>query len=259
MTWVLDLDGVVWLGPAPIAGSAEAVAALRAAGEQVVFVTNNSSAPPSVVEAKLEGMGIPADGAVVTSGMVVATLVAPGERVLCCGGPGLAAALADAGAAVVPFDGRPRGRAAPDEPVDAVVVGYHADFGYDRMAIAAAAVRDGARLLASNDDATYPTDEGILPGCGAILAGIERAAGVTATVAGKPNPPMVAYLQDRFGLDGWVVGDRLDTDGRLGHELGWHVGVVLSGVATAADAAAFDPAPTLVAADLAELVRTALD
>ncbi|MGH9262562.1 MAG: HAD family hydrolase, partial [Acidimicrobiales bacterium] len=89
MTWVLDLDGVVWLSDRPIAGAAAAIARLRADGRRVLFATNNSSVPRAGQEAKLAGFGIPADGDVMTSAMAAARLVEPGERVLVCGGPGI--------------------------------------------------------------------------------------------------------------------------------------------------------------------------
>ena len=91
--WALDLDGVVWLGDEPIAGSAAAIARLRAAGHRVLFVTNNSSVVVSDVEAKLARMGIPAVGDVVTSAVVAADLVQPGEVALVCAGPGVTEAL----------------------------------------------------------------------------------------------------------------------------------------------------------------------
>ncbi len=98
MAWVLDLDGVVWLADDPIPGAPEAIARLRARGERVLFVTNNSFAPAADTEAKLAGMGIPAEGDVLTSALAGATLVEPGERVLVCGGPGIAEACEARGA-----------------------------------------------------------------------------------------------------------------------------------------------------------------
>src|SRR5690606_18514997 len=93
VAWVLDLDGVIWLADQPMAGAAEAVARLRDGGERVLFVTNTSYAPVGEQEAKLERFGIPARGDVVNSAMAAATLVAPGERALVCGGPGVVEAV----------------------------------------------------------------------------------------------------------------------------------------------------------------------
>ena len=242
MNWVLDLDGVVWLADVSIPGSAEAVARLDTAGENLVFVTNNSNPTVEDYEAKLAAHDITARGRIVTSAMAAATLVAPGERVLLCAGPGTAQALA-ARDAVITQDG----------PVDVVMVGFHRDYDYERMRIASTAVRNGARLIATNDDATYPTPDGPIPGAGSILAGIERASGVRAVVAGKPYDAMAATVRGRLGGDGIVVGDRPDTDGRFAKTLGYRFALVLTGVVTDA-AAVIDPTPDEVGADLSTIV-----
>jgi 4-nitrophenyl phosphatase len=110
-------------------------------------------------------------------------------------------------------------------------------------------VHGGARLIGTNDDATYPTPDGPIPGGGSILAAVERASGVRAVVAGKPYQAMADLIRARFGAGGLVVGDRPDTDGRLATAMGWRFGLVLSGVTT--DPAGVEPRPELVAADLA--------
>lgn len=242
MAWVLDLDGVVWLAASPIPGAAAAVARLRDAGERVLFVTNNSSQRLADQEAKLAAMEIPAAGDVVTSAMAAARLVEPGERALVCGGAGVREALADRGA--VPVD---------DGDADVVVVGLHTDFDYDRMRIAATAVRRGARLVGTNDDATYPTPDGPIPGNGAILASVVVASGSEAEIAGKPHRPMADLIRERAGTDGIVVGDRPDTDGRFAATLGFQFGLVLTGVTAAADLPV-EPEPDEVAPDLLALV-----
>jgi 4-nitrophenyl phosphatase len=239
--FALDLDGVVWLADEPVPGSAEAVARLRATGEPVVFVTNNSSQPVREVEAKLARQGIPAEGDVLTSAMAAATLVEPGERVLVCAGPGVVDALEERGAHPV-----------RDGEADAVLVGFHRDFDYERLRVAARAVRRGARLLATNDDASYPTPDGPIPGGGAILAAVVTATGATARVAGKPNPPMVDLVRDRVGRDGVMIGDRPETDGRFARALGYRFALVHTGVTPAG--VEVDPVPDLVAPDLARLV-----
>jgi HAD superfamily hydrolase (TIGR01450 family) len=237
MGWALDLDGVVWLDEQPIPGAPEAVADLRAAGEDVVFCTNLSSRPVAQTEAKLARQGIDAVGAVLTSAMAAARLVEPGERVLVCAGPGVVEAL-EARKAEVVWDG----------DADAVVVGLHLDFDYGRLRAAATAARRGARLIGTNDDPTYPTPEGLLPGGGALLAAVATAAGVEPVVAGKPYPPMAELVRQRLGDDGTVVGDRADTDGALARRLGYRFVLVLSG--STADPAGADPPPDLVAPDL---------
>lgn len=247
--WALDLDGVIWRGDVPIPGAAAAVAALQRTAP-VVFVTNNSSQVVAEVEAKLLRHGIAAEGAVRTSAQAAATLVGPGERVLVCGGPGLVEAVGSVGATAIVDEGLDPG------PVDAVLCGYWRAVDYDRLRWATTAVLRGARLLASNDDATYPGPDGLLPGGGATLAAVERATGVAATVAGKPHAPMADWLRAELGPVGTMVGDRLDTDGLFARAMGWRFGLVLSGVTT--DPAGSEPTPDLVAPDLAALVELVL-
>jgi HAD superfamily hydrolase (TIGR01450 family) len=249
MTWVLDLDGVVWLASKRIPGAADAVARLRSAGERVVFVTNNSNAPVADVEAKLADHGIEAGGGVVTSAQAAARLIEADERVLVCGGPGAWQAVVERGARPV--------EALDERDVDVVLVGYHREFDYERMRVAAAAVRRGARLIATNDDATYPTPSGPIPGNGAILASIVAASGQAPdAIAGKGYRPMAELVRSRYGTAGWVVGDRPDTDGRFARTLGYRFALVLTGVTSEADLPV-TPTPDLIAADLAAAVDVA--
>ncbi|MGE3620478.1 MAG: HAD-IIA family hydrolase [Acidimicrobiia bacterium] len=243
MGWVLDLDGVVWLGEVPLAGAAAAVAELRARGEQVLFATNNSFPTLADQEAKLARAGIDAAGSVVTSALAAATLVEPGERVLVCGGPGVVEAVGSRGATVVATG-----------PAEAVVVGFHTDFDYDGLRRAFRAVEAGARLVATNTDATYPTPEGPIPGGGAIVAAVAYATGAEPVVAGKPWSPMVDLVRARLGPEATMVGDRAETDGAFARALGYRWALVLSGVTGPGDLPV-EPAPDVVAVDLAALVR----
>jgi 4-nitrophenyl phosphatase len=248
LNWALDLDGVVWLGDRPIPGASKAVTQLQERGDIVVFVTNNSYLPVGDVEAKLSAFGIAAVGAVISSSMAAAELVERGERVLVCGGPGIVEAIEGRGAIPVANDDE------LDAPVDAVMVGFHRTFDYERMRRAANAARSGARLIATNDDATYPTADGPVPGAGSLLAGIQRASGANAVIAGKPYVPMADLLRQRLGESGTVVGDRPDTDGRLARVLGYRFALVLTGVTARGDLSTVEPRPDTVAPDLAALV-----
>jgi len=244
VAWVLDLDGVVWLGGRAIPGAPEAIARLRDRGTRVVLATNNALFTIREYLEKLEVAGVQAGPEdLVTSAQVAAQLVSPGERVLSCAGPGAEEALMTRGALLV---GAP--------PVDAVVVGLRRDFDYDLLAAAADAARAGARLLATNDDATYPVAGGLLPGAGALLAAVVKASGAGPVVAGKPYAPMAEHLLARYGRPEVVVGDRPATDGVLARHLGARFALVLSGVTTKAQAALADPAPDEVADTLADLV-----
>lgn len=252
----VDLDGVVWRASTPIPGAAPALARLRDAGVDVVYVTNNAYPTVAGHEAKLASMGIDAAGAVISSPMGAASLLKEGERVLVAGGAGVDEAVRAAGAVAVSYAELD---AAGAEPVAAVVVGFHGDYDYAKMRIASTAVRHGARLIATNDDATYPTEHGEVPGNGSILAGIATASGTKPVIAGKPHEPIATVVRARAtGPDGTVkvglmIGDRPDTDGDFATTLGWGFGLVLSGVTTAEDLPV-TPTPDLVATDLAALV-----
>lgn len=243
MTWALDLDGVVWLGEELIRGSAAAVTALRDRGERVVFLTNNSNKMVGDYVAKLEDMGIATSAAdVVTSAQAAASLLEPGTTALVCAGPGVVEALKERDIETV-----------ESGPADAVVVGWHREFDYGRLSAAHAAVLAGARLVGTNDDATYPTSEGQIPGGGALLAAVAYASGAVAEVAGKPNPAMVALVESRVGVVTDMVGDRPNTDGMLARHLGARFHLVLTGVTQESDLPV-DPEPDTVAPDLATLV-----
>jgi 4-nitrophenyl phosphatase len=246
-----DLDGVIWRGDEPIPRAAEGVAAIRAAGLTVGFLSNNSSMVLGDVVAKLVDAGVPAEpDEVITSAVAAAALLAsdlsPGDRVLVCAGPGVVEALTAAELEPV-----------REPPAEAVVVGFHRDFDYEALERASRAVREGARFVATNLDATYPTAAGLIPGAGSIVAAVATASGRAPVVAGKPEAPTAALVHERLGTSGVMVGDRPSTDGAMADTLGWPFALVLSGV-TAAVAppggeAIPSPPPPYVAADVGEL------
>lgn len=245
--WALDLDGVIWRGTDTVPGSPEAVAELRAAGVPIAFVTNSAMRTPAQVAAKLAHHGIAdAEPEVITAAMAAATMVEPGERVLAVGSEGLLVALREAGAELVDAG-----------PVDAVVVGISMSFDYDDMTRAMRAIDGGARFIATNTDTTYPSQDGLLPGNGALVASIETATATAPTVAGKPHDPIAALVRQQLGGDGLMVGDRADTDGRFATAIGYDFGLVLSGVTSATDLPV-EPTPVAVAADLRALVADRL-
>lgn len=251
MAWIFDLDGVLWLGPDSIARSADAVARVREAGHRALFLTNNSSRPVADIVEKLTDMGIEADpDEVVSSAQAAASLLDADSTAMVCAGVGVEEALGERGV-----------RAVTEGEVDAVVVGWHREFDYDRLTAAYRAVSGGARLIGTNDDATYPSSEGTIPGGGAILAAVVTATGVEAEVAGKPYEPMAKLVRHRLGddLDGAIlVGDRPSTDGLMARRLGVAFALVLTGV-TDRDDVPDDPPAEHVADDLSDLVARLLD
>ena len=243
-----DLDGVVWLAGAPIPGSPGAIRRLRDAGNAVVFLTNNSG--PTVAEhvAALVAAGVEASGSdLVTSAQAAASMLASGSSATVVGGPGVTEAVVGRGVIIVDAGASP----------DAVVLGRTVELDYDQLAAAATAVRHGARLVATNTDATYPTAKGLLPGAGAIVAFVEVAAGRKAEVAGKPHRAVADLVRARFGTPTVMIGDRADTDGAFARAVGAPFGLVLSGVTRREDLP-LDPAPAVIGADLAEVVDSLL-
>ena len=230
-TVLCDLDGVIWLAHQPIAGSVEAVGQLRSSGRRVMFVTNNSAATLDEHEQALGAVGIAARGDVVSSAMAVTQMVQPGERILVAAGPGVVEAVGHAGAEVVVNTGVP-----VDGRIDAVVVGLHREFDYDRLAVAAEAARTCRRLIGTNTDSTYPTPHGLLPGGGSILAAVASASGVDPVIAGKPHQPLAELVASILGGTTFdpgtvlMVGDRPETDGLFAGRLGCRFALVRSGV-----------------------------
>lgn len=220
------------------------MAALRAAGIPLAFVTNSAMRTPAQVAEKLAHHGIDdAEHEVITAAMAAATMVEAGERVVAVGSEGLTAALAEAGAVVV-----------PEGPADAVVVGITMSFDYGDMTRAMRAIDAGARFIATNTDTTYPTHDGFLPGNGALAGSIAIATDVEPLVAGKPHDPIAALVRARLGDVGIMVGDRPDTDGLFAEAVGYDFGLVLSGVTTSEDLPV-TPSPVVVADDLLMLVE----
>jgi HAD superfamily hydrolase (TIGR01450 family) len=250
---LLDLDGVVYVGPAAVPGAPEALAEAGAAGMRLGFVTNNAARTPEQVADHLTELGVPAEaGDVITSSQAAASVVAerfgPGAPVLPVGGPGVAAALTAAGLTVV--------EAAEDSPV-AVVQGYGPGVGWTQLAEAVVAVRNGARHVATNTDATIPSPRGVLPGNGALVGVVRAVTGQQPLVTGKPDPAMHAECVRRTGARSpLVVGDRLDTDIEGARRAGAASLLVLTGVATPADllAAGPDHRPDLLAPDVAGIL-----
>jgi HAD superfamily hydrolase (TIGR01450 family) len=247
-TVVCDLDGVVYLGSTPTAGAREALIALENAGFALFFATNNSAREPAAVVAKLaDVVGYRAsEDQIITSALAAAGLIEEGP-VLIMGERGVEAAVTA------------RGFETTDDPLAArtVVVGIDRALSYDRVAVAAAAVRAGARLIVTNRDSTFPTEDRLLPGAGACAAPVEVAAGVTGETAGKPSAAMRAEIERRHP-DGpiWMIGDRAETDLALAAGPRWRSILVLTGVTPSAEGV--EPVPDLVAPDLAGAVRAIL-
>jgi 4-nitrophenyl phosphatase len=272
---LVDLDGVVYRGSAPVPGVAAVLAARVAAGDEVVYVTNNSLHYRADYVDRLAAMGAPvAADRVVSSPRATALWLTEQEprprRVLALGGSGLRRELEDCGFQVVTAaEAADRARAegldgfeAAGRP-DTVVVGLDPQVTYDRLAVTADAVRAGARFVATNRDPIYPSERGVLPGAGAMVAAIEVAAGVTAFSIGKPEPLLLLEAARVVGADprdALMIGDGLRTDLAAARAVGAPCVLMLTGVTNASDLDTLPATerPTAVAHDAAELA-TILD
>jgi glycerol 3-phosphatase-2 len=243
---LLDLDGVVYVGQHAVPGIPEALAAVRARGMRLAFVTNNAARPPAVVARHLSQLGIAAEpGEVINSAQAAAHYLADrltgGAKVLVVGTSGLVEALVERG--LVPV------HSADDDP-QAVVQGYSPDLDWQQLAEGAVAIRRGLLWVATNVDPTVPSPRGPLPGNGSLVAALRHATGADPVVTGKPNPAMHLESVQRSGAQHpIVVGDRLDTDVEGANAAGCPSLLVFTGVTSAADllAAAPDLRPTYVA------------
>jgi 4-nitrophenyl phosphatase len=254
-----DLDGVIWLAHQPIPGSVEAVKRLQEAGIRVLFVTNNSFSTVAEQESALAHVGIAARGEVVTSAMSAAQPMKKGQRALVCGGPGIVEALTRKGVDVVVAHEQP----GVNQPFDAVVVGMHKQFTYEVLNDAQRAIRNGAVLIGSNEDPTYPTPAGPIPGGGSLLAAIAAASETSPQVTGKPHQVMADMVREICfpitATEMMMIGDRPTTDGAFARQLGCRFGLVLSGVSRGdvVDSNEIHP-KDLVAPDLAAVVDALL-
>ncbi|MFC0675428.1 HAD-IIA family hydrolase [Brachybacterium hainanense] len=254
---LLDLDGTVMHGARPIEHAAGGILAARAAGAGIGFVTNNASRTPQQVVDHLRLVGVEASAEeIVTSPQIAARLLAeqldPGARVLVLGAESLASEVREVGLSPVAED---------SEDVVAVIQGWDPTLDWRRLAEGCYALRRGARWMATNTDATLPTERGIAPGNGSLVAVLRHATGLAPQVAGKPEPGMFRGAAQRLGSSRpLAVGDRLDTDIEGGNRAGMDSLMVLTGVDSGMNALRADPIrrPTWIERDLSALTGPAV-
>ena len=249
-----DLDGVVYAGPHAIPGAIESLKQLAGIGVGLGYVTNNASRSPAQVAAHLRELGAPAeDHQVVSSSQaaadLLASLLAPGSRILITGSPALAAEIELVG--LVPVYSQ-------DEGPVAVVQGFNPEIGWKDLAEATYVVNAGALWVATNTVMSIPQARGIAPGNGTLVAAVAAATGQTPRVAGKPEAPLFHSAAKRLGAERpLVVGDRLDTDILGGNNAGFATVAVLTGVDTRQTILAARAAerPDYIISNLADLHR----
>ena len=236
---LVDMDGVIYHGSKILPGTQDFIAWLRTTRIPFLFLTNSSERSPRELSEKLHRMGVDIEEShFYTSAMATAAFLAsqtPGGSAYVIGQPGLINALYDAG-----FSSN-------DVNPDYVVVGETPMYTYETIKKAVSLVLKGAKLIGTNPDVTGPSEGGIIPACGALVAPIELSTGVKAYFVGKPNPLMMRTGLGLLGCpreNALIVGDRMDTDIISGIESGIETVLVLSGVAHREDLARFGFGPT---------------
>jgi len=259
---ILDMDGVLWQEDTPIGDLAAIFARIHSRGLLVALATNNATLGAGDYSAKLRGFGAVVDSArIITSAAATAELLAERFRPLNRAPSGRAVFVLGEGGILDAL--RAKGFSPLTDPLDesrplAVVSSFDRSLTFAKLRRATLHVRAGAPLFATNADRTFPTPQGLVPGAGSILAALEAAGDVRATVVGKPAVFMMQLAASAVGLSAaevLAVGDRLETDIAGGQAFGARTALVLSGVTSAEAAAQWRPKPDLVAKDLAELVR----
>ena len=248
--FLIDMDGVLYRGPELIPGADRFVRELRDRDVPFRFLTNNSQRTRRDVVARLVRMGLEVeDQHVFTSAMATARFLAqqkPGGTAYVIGEGGLLSALHQHGYAVV------------DHDPDYVVVGEGRTFNLEMVEAAVRMILGGAKLIATNLDPNCPTQNGLRPGCGAMVAMLETATGVRAFSVGKPSPVMMRAARKELGLatdETTMVGDTMETDILGGVQLGFHTVLVLSGGTKADDLPRYAYRPEVVVESLAELAE----
>lgn len=250
------MDGVLYRGRVPLPGVVDLFNALTLRGIPYLLATNNSMATPASYVLRMAEMGV-----AVTESQIQTSATAtrdyligeidPGSRILIVGMPALAEQI---------FTGTSFQQVSddPGEQIDAVVVGLDLEFTYAKLRRASDAIREGAKYVATNADATLPHETGMQPGAGSVVAALSTASGRSPIVVGKPETLMMLKGIEQLGVrpeEAMMVGDRLDTDILSGNRAGLKTALVLTGVSQRPDLAHAAVLPDYVFADLPALTQ----
>jgi NagD protein len=251
--FLIDMDGVIYRGSELIAGAARFVNMLRQSNTPFLFLTNNSQRTRRDVATKLRRMGIQAEERhVFTCAMATARFLAqqkPNGTAYVIGEGGLLHALHTNGYSIV------------DHDPDYVVVGEGRAITFEMFETAVRMIQKGAKLVATNLDPNCPTQQGMRPGCGAIVALLETATGRKAFSVGKPSPVMMRAARKELGLSAdetIMIGDTMETDILGGVQMGYRTILVLSGSTRKEDVEHYAYRPDTIVESLADLVEAAV-
>ena len=252
--FIIDMDGVLYRGDLPLPGAKELLQQMEDRLSPYILVTNNSSRTPEQVASRLEemSMSVPPDR-ILTSALATAhylkSLLPTAAKVYAIGEEGLYSAL------------QAEGFSTEEGEVEAVVVGMDRGITYEKLKAASLAIRAGATFIGTNPDKTFPAEDAIVPGTGAILAAIEAATDTKPIVIGKPEPILFQIALERMGArpdETAVIGDRLETDILGGQRCGLTTILVLTGISKKEELEASDIKSDYVFQDLVQL-RSTLD
>ncbi|HHY81700.1 MAG TPA: HAD-IIA family hydrolase [Clostridiales bacterium] len=250
LIYLIDMDGTIYRGSAPIPCAKEFIEYLKQAGRKFLLVTNCPGSSTESLIKKLSGMGIELDkGSILSSGDAAAEYLIKStsyRKIYCIGSKALQDKLAERGLELV------------SEKPDCVVVGYDREFDYEKMKNAVQFILDGAAFVCTNYDATIPEGEKVVPHTGAIAEGIKAATGVEPVIIGKPESHLLSTVVSRFGCSReqcCIVGDRLDTDVYFGVKQNIKSFLVLTGVTTRDMLKESSIQPTKVFNNLYELMQ----
>ena len=248
--FLIDMDGVIYRGTELIPGAQQFIVKLLDENVPFLFLTNNSQRSRRDVATKLNRMGIPIEEKhVFTCAMATARFLArqlPNGTAFVIGESGLMNALHSNGYSIV------------DSHADYVVVGEGRTLSFEMVERGVQLIMEGAKLIATNLDPNCPTSTGTRPGCGAVVALLEKATGVKAFSVGKPSPVMMRAARKELGLDAAntvMIGDTMDTDILGGVQMGYRTVLVLSGTTSRADLQHFAFRPDLVVDSIADLLE----
>ncbi len=227
MRFVIDMDGVLYRGNRKIEGADTFIKFLQDNGIPFLLATNNSTKTREMYVEKLKNMGIKVkEENIITSAYVTAEVLKKEENrasALIIGEIGIFEEIKKIGWDILDLKNWSK--------AEYVIVGMDTTLTYEKLKAGCLAINNGAKFIATNDDKNFPSEEGLIPGAGSMVAALEAATGKKARVMGKPNGPYVNMIKSLLGSeDIWVVGDRIETDMLLAEKLGAKKVLVLSGV-----------------------------
>lgn len=249
---IFDLDGVIYRGNSPLPGAKETIEILRKKGKYLAFLTNNSTKTRYQYQRKLSQMGIKANREeIFTSAWGTALYLKQknSRKVLVIGEEGLKKELQWAGIEITSL---------PEEDVDCVVVGLDRGFNFKKLCYAFEAVKKGAEFIATNKDYTFPLEDKIIPGGGAIVASLQWALNMQPYLIGKPSTFLLELIMNHYNVDkskAVIVGDRLDTDIEMGKRAGIKTILVLTGVTSEEELANAPHKPDVVVRNLKDVLE----